>query len=204
MNPASLVEGRLPGNRARHLSISFRVTGLWPHGNRISVNKSAARDEKVDALFVSAKGEEHVQLTSATDLKGGRVHLVAETGHVGAFFGDPKVAHGHIVYTAPHVLNSRVPFGTVELNTRALARGVKGEVAPWSDCAQRAYVLYEVALGLGPGLVRDRNREIGLGFGLWLGLPPTALSRQSRRSLAYSRPSTPYRRSRACSAAGTH
>ena len=145
-----------------------------------------------------------MQLTSATDSKGGRVHLVAETGHVGAFFGDPKVAHGHIVYTAPHVLNSRVPFGTVELNTRALARGVKGEVAPWSDCAQRAYVLYEVALGLGPGLVRDRNREIGLGFGLWLGLPPTALSRQSRRSLAYSRPSTPSRRSRACSAAGTH
>ena len=44
-----------------------------------------------------------MQLTSATDSKGGRVHLVAETGHVGAFFGDPKVAHGHIVYTAPHV-----------------------------------------------------------------------------------------------------
>ena len=43
-----------------------------------------------------------MQLTSATDSKGGRVHLVAETGHVGAFFGDPKVAHGHIVYTAPH------------------------------------------------------------------------------------------------------
>ena len=185
---------------------------------RNCVNKSAARDEKVNALLVSAGGgtcaaqkrtgggregaKNGMLLCASTGISC--LHIVTESGHVGAAFCDPKVAHGHIVYAAPHVLDCGVPPGFVELNARALARGVKGEVAPWSDCAQRAYVLYEVALGLGPGLVRDRNREIGLGFGLWLGLPPTALSRQSRRSLAYSRPSTPYRRSRACSAAGTH
>ena len=74
------------------------------------------------------------------------VHIVTESGQVGAAFCDPKVAHGHIVYAAPHVLDRGVPPGFVELNARALARGVKGEVAPRSDCAQIADVVNEVAL----------------------------------------------------------
>ena len=73
------------------------------------------------------------------------VHIVTESGQVGAAFCDPKVADGHIVYTAPHVLDCGVPAG-FELNARALARGVKGEVAPRSDCAQRADVVHKVAL----------------------------------------------------------
>ena len=75
------------------------------------------------------------------------VHIVTESGQVGAAFCDPKVADGHIVYTAPHVLDCGVPAGFVELNACALARGVKGEVAPRGNLSfQIADVVHKVAL----------------------------------------------------------
>ena len=128
---------------------------------RNCVNKSAARDEKVNALLVSAGGgtcaaqkrtgggregaKNGMLLCASTGISC--LHIVTESGHVGAAFCDPKVAHGHIVYAAPHVLDCGVPPGFVELNARALARGVKGEGAPRGNLSfQIAYVVHKVAL----------------------------------------------------------
>ena len=74
------------------------------------------------------------------------VHLVAEDCQIRCVLFNPKVADGNIVYAAPHVLDRGVPPGFVELNARPLARGVKREVTPRSDVAQRADVVNEVAL----------------------------------------------------------
>ena len=149
MNPASSSsDGRLPGNRARPVHTPFQSLfgsqacnmaipvadalcdwvrpghSCCRHDHtRNCVNKSAARDEKVNALLVSAGGgtcaaqkrtgggregaKNGMLLCASTGISC--LHIVTESGHVGAAFCDPKVAHGHIVYAAPHVLDRCVP-----------------------------------------------------------------------------------------------